>query len=87
MLQMVDDIKKQRDRLLSELPQLGYSVHDSHANFVLFGGVENVTETFEGLLKQDILVRDVSIPHHLRVTAGTEEETTYFLQALAKLGK
>jgi len=87
MLQMVDGIKDQRDRLLSELPQLGYSVHDSHANFVLFGGVDNVAETFEGLLKQDILVRDVSIPHHLRVTAGTEEETTYFLKALAKLGK
>lgn len=85
MLEMVDDIRNQRDRLLSELPQLGYSVYDSHANFVLFGGVEDVRGIFEGLLRHDILVRDVSIAHHLRVTAGTEEETTYFLRALAKL--
>lgn len=87
MLHMVDDIKNQRDRLLRELPKLGYSVHDSHANFVLFGGVKDVTGTFEGLLRRDILVRDVSIAHHLRVTAGTEEETTYFLEALATLGQ
>ena len=87
MLQMVDEIRNQRDRLLSELPKLGYSVHDSHANFVLFGGVDDVSHTFEALLQHDILVRDVSIPHHLRVTAGTKEETTYFLHALAKLGQ
>lgn len=87
MLQMVEDIRNQRNRLLVELPRMGYSVHDSHANFVLFGGVDDVPGTFEGLLRQDILVRDVSIPHHLRVTAGTEEETTYFLRALAKLGR
>jgi len=87
MLAMVGDIKKQRDRLLRELPRLGYSVHDSHANFVLFGGVPDVTALFEQLLERDILIRDVGIPHHLRVTAGTEEETTYFLEALAKLSQ
>jgi histidinol-phosphate aminotransferase len=87
MLAMVGDIKKQRDRLLEELPRLGYSVHDSHANFVLFGDVPDVTALFEQLLERDILIRDVGIPHHLRVTAGTEEETTYFLEALAKLSQ
>jgi histidinol-phosphate aminotransferase len=87
MLGMVDDIRSQRDRLLRELPQLGYSVFDSHANFVLFGEVPDVAKVFEGLLKNDILIRDVGIPHHLRVTAGTEEETTFFLEALATLGQ
>jgi histidinol-phosphate aminotransferase len=40
---------------------------------------------FESLLEHDILVRDVGIAHHLRVTAGTEEETSFFLETLAKL--
>lgn len=87
MLAMVDDIRVQRDRLLSELPGLGYTVHDSQANFVLFGGVDNPHQMFVDLLEQGILVRDVGIPHHLRVTAGTEEETTAFLSALATLSQ
>jgi histidinol-phosphate aminotransferase len=87
MLGMVSDIREQRDRLLRELPQLGYPVHDSHANFVLFGGIKNPRKTFEELLAKDILIRDVGIPHHLRVTAGTKEETTAFLEALATLSQ
>ena len=87
MLAMVDDIRAQRDRLLSALPQMGYTVSDSVANFVLFGGVDNPKKTFQALLDQGVLVRDVGIPHTLRVTAGTEAETTAFLDALARLGE
>ena len=85
MLSMVDDIRLQRDRLLRELPGLGYSVHESHANFVLFGGIDDPQRLFTDLLEKGILVRDVGIAHHLRVTAGTEAETTVFLDALATL--
>jgi histidinol-phosphate aminotransferase len=38
------------------------------------------------LLARDILIRDVGIPGHLRVTAGTEAETDEFLEVLAELG-
>lgn len=82
MLAMVDDISAQRDRLLEELPRLGYPVWPSWANFVLFGGVADPQVLFEALLEQDIIIRDIGIPHHLRVTAGTAAETTAFLQAL-----
>ena len=85
MLTMVADIRAQRDRLLRELPQLGHPALYSEANFVLFGGVSDPHALFESLLEHDILVRDVGIPHHLRVTAGTEEETSFFLETLAKL--
>ena len=85
MLAMVDDIKEQRDRLLEELPRLGYPVSRSWANFVLFGGVENPHAVFEALLEQDIIIRDIGIPNHLRVTAGTATETTAFLEALGAL--
>jgi histidinol-phosphate aminotransferase len=86
MLAMVDDIAAQRDRLLLELPVLGFRAFDSQANFVLFDGVTDPHATFEALLARDILIRDVGLPGALRVTAGTAEETTAFLEALAGLG-
>jgi histidinol-phosphate aminotransferase len=86
MLAMVDDIIAQRDRLLIELPALGYRAFESQANFVLFDGVGDPGATFRALLERDILIRDVGLPGALRVTAGTEAETTAFLEALAELG-
>jgi histidinol-phosphate aminotransferase len=85
MLAMVDDIRGQRDRLVHELAVLGYTPYPSSANFVLFGGVRDSQDVFEKLLAQGIIIRDIGMPHHLRVTAGTEAETTEFLNALAVL--
>lgn len=87
MLAMVDEIRQQRDRLLVELAGLGYAPAASSANFVLFGNVANPHDTFEALLKRGVLIRDVGIPHTLRVTAGTEAETTAFLTALAEVAR
>ena len=57
----------------------------SDANFVLFGGLADAPATWQALLDAGVLVRDVGIPGHLRVTAGTPDETTAFLTALAEL--
>lgn len=85
MLAMVDDIRTQRDRLLLELPKLGLHPWRSSANFVLFGGLDDAPAVFRALLERGILIRDVGIPGHLRVTAGTEYETSAFLGALAEI--
>lgn len=85
MLAMVDDIKAQRDRLVTELAAMGYHPYESAANFVLFGNVANPNDIFEKLLAQGIIIRDIGIANHLRVTAGTQAETTEFLEALAQL--
>ena len=85
MLSMVEDIRGQRDRLVTELAALGYQPYPSQANFVLFGNVADPQAVFEQLLAQGIIIRDIGIPHHLRVTAGTEEETSEFLEELAGL--
>jgi len=85
MLAMVDEIKVQRDRMSVGLAAVGFSPVPSEANFVLFGNVADPQELFHKLLVQDILIRDVGIPHHLRVTAGTEAETSAFLDAMADL--
>lgn len=87
MLAMVDDIKSQRDRMMVALAELGYTPLVSESNFVLFGGVENPRDVFEKLLADGIIIRDVGIPGHLRVTAGSEAETTRFLESLAAIGR
>ncbi|WP_204974075.1 histidinol-phosphate transaminase [Microbacterium esteraromaticum] len=86
MLRMVDEIVEQRERITATLEALGYTPHASWSNFVLFGGVDDPKAVWQALYDQGVLIRDVGIPHHLRVTAGTEAETTAFLEALASIG-
>lgn len=85
MLATVGAIMEQRDRIVATLGDLGLVPVPSDANFVLFGGLRESAATWRALLDQGVLVRDVGIPHYLRVTAGTPEETTRFLNALAAL--
>ncbi|MGY4860173.1 histidinol-phosphate transaminase [Cryobacterium sp. AP23] len=85
MLAMVDDIRVQRDRIVTELTALGFRPLRSGSNFVLFGGVADPRAVFEALLAEGILIRDMGIPGHLRVSAGTEAETSAFLDAIARL--
>lgn len=86
MLRMVDEIVEQRERISVTLEALGYTPHVSWSNFVLFGGVDDPKATWRALYERGVLIRDVGIPHHLRVSAGTEAETTAFLEALASIG-
>ena len=85
MLGMVDEIVSQRDRMSATLEALGYRPYESWTNFVLFGGVDDPAATWQGLYDQGVLIRDIGLPGCLRVTAGTEEETTAFLEALASV--
>lgn len=86
MLATVADIRSQRDRLAEALVQLGYRVHDSGANFLLVGGFADPEATFAALREQGILIRNLSIPGHLRITAGTEAETSTVIAAIGALG-
>jgi histidinol-phosphate aminotransferase len=85
MLSTVDDIRYQRDRIVVELKELGLDPYRSDSNFVLFGGLADSQATFEALLAKGVLVRNVGIPETLRVSAGTEAETTAFLAALREV--
>jgi histidinol-phosphate aminotransferase len=85
LLENVEDIKAQRDRIVNGLRELGLDPAVSDSNFVFFGGLDDSHAAWQGLLERGVLVRDVGIPHHLRVTAGTEAETTAFLTALREV--
>lgn len=85
MLSMVDEIRTQRDRLAAALTELGYRVYPSGGNYLLVGGFSDPEATFEALRAEGILIRNLSIPGHLRMTAGTETETTRLIQAISAL--
>ncbi len=85
MLGTVEVIKHQRDRIVERLAELGARPVASDSNFVLFGGLRDEKATWQALLDEGVLVRDMGIAHHLRVTAGDPDETTAFLEAMTRL--
>lgn len=85
LLGTVEQIKRQRDRIVHELPGLGLTSVPSDANFVLFGTFVDAGAAWRALLDHGVLVRDVGMPGWLRVTAGTDAEVGAFLAALAKV--
>jgi histidinol-phosphate aminotransferase len=87
MLSAVDDIRVQRDRIIAELTEMELDPYRSDSNFVLFGGLESPKDVWQQLLERGVLVRDVGIEGTLRVTAGTEAETTLFLDNLREVLK
>jgi len=87
LLATVDAIKTQRDRIVSELTEMGFDPLSSDANFVLFGPIADAKATWEALLARGVLIRDVGLPGLLRVTAGTAAETTAFLEALREISQ
>lgn len=75
----------ERERVSSELEKLGFRVIPSDANFILFGGFEDSARAWRNYLDDGILIRDVAIPGHLRVTVGLTAENDAFLTASARL--
>jgi len=90
LLAEVAEIKRNRDRLIAALEELGFAVTPSDANFILFGGFDSLEKIrgwtserlWQALLDRGVLVRDVGIPGTLRVTVGTDEENSTFLNSL-----
>jgi histidinol-phosphate aminotransferase len=87
LLATVEAVKAQRDRIVQVLTTLGLTVAPSDANFVFFGGLKDEGATWQALLDRGVLVRDFHIAGWLRVTAGTEAETTAFLHAITELAQ
>jgi len=87
LLGTVAAVKAQRDRMVAGVRELGLTVVPTEANFLLFGPFAEPTRTWQALLDKGVLVRDVStgpgLAGWLRVNAGTEDETSAFLDALA----
>ncbi|MBT0565216.1 histidinol-phosphate transaminase [Williamsia sp. CHRR-6] len=80
-LATVDELIAQRQRVAAALLELGFSVVESDANFLLFGGLDDAATAWRFFLDHGVLIRDVGIAHHLRVSIGTTAENDAFLAA------
>jgi histidinol-phosphate aminotransferase len=85
LLASCGDVIDQRDRIVTHLRDLGLTVCDSDANFVLFGEFPDQSTVWQALLDAGVLVRDVGLPGWLRVTAGTPAEVGRFLTAIEEV--
>src|SRR5690606_21705798 len=73
-------LRAERERVVPALTAAGYDVVPSDANYVLFGRFADAPRAWRAFLDRGVLIRDVGIPEHLRVTIGTPEENDAFLQ-------
>ncbi|MFI6000242.1 histidinol-phosphate transaminase [Streptomyces sp. NPDC051366] len=87
LLGYVEQLKAERDRLVTELRAIGCEVTESDANFIQFGKFEDSHTAWQKILDQGVLVRDNGVPGWLRVTAGTPAENDAFLEAVRALKK
>lgn len=84
----IDTLIGERERVKAGLQRLPHvKVYPSSANFLLFESLRRESaEVFDSLLKKGILIRNVSsypmLGRGLRVSTGTPEENTAFLNAI-----
>ncbi len=84
LLAEVEQLKIERNKVVAELQNLGLTVVPSSANFLLFS-IDNEKNVWQELVRVGVLVRDVGIAGHLRVTIGTPSENDRFLAALREI--
>ena len=86
LLSGVETLIKSRESLIASISSLGLTTVKTDANFILFTGFkQDAHELWSDLLKKGVLIRDVGLSGHLRVTIGTETENKLFISALEEL--
>ena len=80
-------LRSERIRVVAALGDLGYDVVPSESNFIFFRAPASADahETWQRFLDLDVLIRDVGVPGHLRMTVGTPTENDAFLAAADKI--
>ena len=82
----VERLREAREEVAKEINSMGLKSYPSEANFLLFSGfIDSSAKLWEELLSRGVLVRDVGIAGHLRVTIGTRAENRAFLDALREI--
>jgi histidinol-phosphate aminotransferase len=89
-LATVDTLRRERDRVVAALTDLGYGVVPSESNFIFFAvpggtGAGDTHDIWQRFLDRDVLIRDVGVPGHLRMTVGLPQENDAFLAAAATI--
>ena len=84
LLGTVSQLRSAREAMVEDLSALGLRVLPSSSNFLLFTGFSAPSEIlWRNLLDRGVLIRDVGLLGHLRVTIGNEAENKKFIDALS----
>ncbi len=84
----LQNIKRDRERMIFELEKMGFKVVDTHTNFVFFQTPYNGAKIAQELLMMGVIVRSCEAweyPNAIRVTVGTREEVDEFLNSFRKV--
>lgn len=84
-LAAVATLAAERDRVAEALRGLGFKPVDSDANFILFGRFADAHAAWQSFVDHGVLIRDVGIEGHLRVSIGTPQENDAFLGACKRV--
>lgn len=83
LLSTVSTLVESRISVVAELEKMGLRVIPSQANFILFAGFsQEPAQLWRQLLDRGVLIRDVGLLAHLRMTIGNEAENQKFIAAL-----
>ncbi len=83
LLGTVATLIQSRKQVVSDLEAMGLSVCPSSANFIIFSGFKmEPSQLWRQLLDRGVLIRDVGLLGHLRMTIGNEAENQKFIKAL-----
>ena len=86
LLATVSSLIDARELVTSELEVMGLQVVPSQANFILFTGFRlEQGQLWRQLLDRGVLIRDVGLLGHLRMTIGNEAENRKFIAALQEI--
>lgn len=85
--EQVRQLRAERDALVDWLQAAGYQTTPSDANFVMYGTFTDRHATWQALVDEGVLVREVGPEGYLRVSIGTPAEMEAFKNATTKVGR
>jgi histidinol-phosphate aminotransferase len=86
LLGTVSTLIESRKQVVTALVAMGLQVAPSSANFIIFSGFNlEPAQIWRQLLDRGVLIRDVGLLGHLRMTIGNEAENQKFISALKEI--
>ena len=86
LLGTVSTLIESRKKVVTALVDMGLDVEPSSANFIIFSGFNlEPAQIWRQLLDRGVLIRDVGLLGHLRMTIGNEAENQKFIGALKEI--
>lgn len=90
MQETISANRKGREQYYRAFARLGIRYYPSQTNFIFFEVDRLGVEVYEAMLKMGVIIRPLlaqGLPHHLRISIGTEEENKRAISALEKVLK